>query len=959
MAAQPSAALLPASLRAEETGAAPDTEEADGKDPILQRLEQSTLPDQPGYPVDKIEFDLPGGRLVLEQGTLFRDRVDGTRSHELVFIGNGSLRVDAANEIERYQLRLHGGEDRLERRFNRAVLLFGGDQADDLLLGRAAAAAEQPGLATARSMYEAWVERGPRNSIATGVRPLLAALHDDAIARDYMAVWVHDGDADRDFYFRNDPWELETVEAGELFVPDKPKEGEIHPDRLDDDRFCNWMIWTRYGGGADRTEPGLRPKNHRLDLKLRGEKLEAEGSAEIEARANADGMRVVTATMASTMEITEARDGAGRELPTYSTGPYHFLVLPDPTIQDENWEFDLRFSGEPVRRRGGRQRQRSPSGWYPRLTGLYRSSFKARLEWPKEQTLLGAGTLVESGETEATLWEERVTETPMQWFSFEIGDFDVVHDEAGHIKIRLGVERTRHPLTDQERNEILAGLKGSILFYESIFGWLPINEITVAVVDGNFSQGLLSFITLARVAMTPTGERGLLAWDTRPDAEIRYETVAHEMAHQWWGNIVGWASYRDQWLSEALADYCAVQFMLKITRDRSDYLTARAGTWKGKLTRASNIGRPVYTLGPVTLGTRLAHNHGSDPYSALIYDKGSVVFTTLARQLGRDATWSMLGDLYEAVNNRLISTENFLGAFAHMSGADLDAFAERYIYGVDIPRIYYRYESAQQDGVWTIQGETEHLIGLQQNVRLVQQDRRWAVEHVAGESGDLSDLRLAIPFRVRLIDGNYQSGTVLVEGEQGRFSLQVAGEPVEFEFDPLDEVLANTVCLSCGEGRRHLQYARDLFAQGRFDAVPGAITEGAEAYAAAGDRTGELRAHVARARFRLDRGDIAGAMEQLKSLRKELEDAGFEQQRFEWLALEARIDLLRGARGSAMSRLTELSREVGNDGYFTSGDGEILAVLAAAAHDADRPELAADAARIATYFGADVAALGY
>ena len=31
-------------------------------------------------------------------------------------------------------------------------------------------------------------------------------------------------------------------------------------------------------------------------------------------------------------------------------------------------------------------------------------------------------------------------------------------------------------------------------------------------------------------------------------------TLAHEVAHQWWGHVVGWKSYRDQWMSESFAE---------------------------------------------------------------------------------------------------------------------------------------------------------------------------------------------------------------------------------------------------------------------------------------------------------------------------------------------------------------------------------------------------------------------
>jgi aminopeptidase N len=39
------------------------------------------------------------------------------------------------------------------------------------------------------------------------------------------------------------------------------------------------------------------------------------------------------------------------------------------------------------------------------------------------------------------------------------------------------------------------------------------------------------------------------------------EVTPHEVAHQWWGHIVGWASYHDQWISEGFSDFSASLFL--------------------------------------------------------------------------------------------------------------------------------------------------------------------------------------------------------------------------------------------------------------------------------------------------------------------------------------------------------------------------------------------------------------
>ena len=42
---------------------------------------------------------------------------------------------------------------------------------------------------------------------------------------------------------------------------------------------------------------------------------------------------------------------------------------------------------------------------------------------------------------------------------------------------------------------------------------------------------------------------------------LQQSIPAHETAHQWWGDLITWNSYRDQWFSEGLANYCALMML--------------------------------------------------------------------------------------------------------------------------------------------------------------------------------------------------------------------------------------------------------------------------------------------------------------------------------------------------------------------------------------------------------------
>src|SRR5205814_4741242 len=82
--------------------------------------------------------------------------------------------------------------------------------------------------------------------------------------------------------------------------------------------------------------------------------------------------------------------------------------------------------------------------------------------------------------------------------------------------------------------------------------------------------------------------------------------VAHETAHQWWGDLVTWRGYRDQWLMEGLANYSSL--MLLESEDPGKF-QAILNEYRSQLLSQSKEGVELGKAGPVTLGTRLSSSH--------------------------------------------------------------------------------------------------------------------------------------------------------------------------------------------------------------------------------------------------------------------------------------------------------------------------------------------------------------
>ena len=125
---------------------------------------------------------------------------------------------------------------------------------------------------------------------------------------------------------------------------------------------------------------------------------------------------------------------------------------------------------------------------------------------------------------------------------------------------------------------------------------------------------------------------------------MRKLVIAHETAHQWWGQLVDSASYRDQWWVEALANYSAL--MLLQSKDPSQFRLIMEKYRDDLLQK--NKSRLLLEDGPVTLGMRLSNSEFPSGYMAISYGRGTWLFHML-RYMLRDAERNQ--DLASGANN--------------------------------------------------------------------------------------------------------------------------------------------------------------------------------------------------------------------------------------------------------------------------------------------------------------------
>ena len=97
----------------------------------------------------------------------------------------------------------------------------------------------------------------------------------------------------------------------------------------------------------------------------------------------------------------------------------------------------------------------------------------------------------------------------------------------------------------------------AVEFYSARFGPYPYSSLELTQMPGRMSQGWPGLVFLSSFAFLTHDQAEDLSGSPLESA-LAGLTLPHETAHQWWGDLVGWRSYRDQWIVEATEFHAGV-----------------------------------------------------------------------------------------------------------------------------------------------------------------------------------------------------------------------------------------------------------------------------------------------------------------------------------------------------------------------------------------------------------------
>jgi hypothetical protein len=704
-------------------------------DPVYQQLrQQAKTAGEFGGPfatVNNLVLKRDAATFTLRSGEIYFAPTVNNRTVGAVFFGDGELTLTPPTEIEKHSLALFINQPTLSEPFDKLVFRFTDKTFDEIKSSaQAHMGTNGPQAGHAQDAYR-------DNQVL-----LRQTLHRNVELRTlvdlynlqrpgFFTVFI-DGKRYNKLIFQYDPLGIPRVSPEEVL--------------LSSYGLTDYGLWTafhradEYAKGTVSSDESHRLydiTHHDIDTVIRGAKLTCTDTLTI--RGIDPGARVLPFSLYPSLRVSHVRDEQGHDLnfvqENKNDDADFGVILPEPLEAAKTFKLIIEYAGSDalIDIGNGNYFLGPRSSWYPNNEGTAfgdRATFDTTYHYPKGKILIGTGTVTAAaapdtdGNGMLAKWSSGKNEVAVDAFNY--GDFkkkEVLDPTTGYNIEFYANEST--PFFMRRAEEVSSmntmGMAGSMLadaqnatrLYDVYFGKLPFNRLALTQQPaGNFGQAWPTLVYMPFTAFMDQTQRYMATGgNIRAATDNFFEYVApHEIAHQWWGHMVGWKSYHDQWMSEGFAEFSASLYIQYVMRDEKKYIEFW-NTQRDRITQVNRFtnGFKPYTVGPVTQGFRLSNGKTNAVYQFLVYPKGAYILHMLRMMMfdRKDADKSfmaMMQDFIKSHYNEDVSTEDFKKIVEkHMTkqmdldgNGRMDWFFKEWVYGTEMPS--YRFEYQLGDG---------------------------------------------------------------------------------------------------------------------------------------------------------------------------------------------------------------------------------------------------------------------
>ena len=705
-------------------------------DPTYQKLRNLALGGE-AVSVKDFIFKRDAATFHLNSGNVcFVTAVEG-KVTGAVFVGEGTMSLEPPIGIERSTLRLLTKEDEFSEKFSQLVMRFTDGTYEEIKkAGGTATAACDPELL--RSTQNAL-----RHNQELQINLDARILQDVGAAASggLFVAFIHG-----QRYNDKEIYAIDPHGAPPFLFDVAPEEVELLT--YDDKKLGVWAAFHlsdeyKQGTASGNQENGLvRIEHQQLDTTIeKNASLSGKATTTFVAREN--GVKVVPFDLFPTLRVQRVTSDNGQPLSFIQEAKnedaeFFSVILPKPLAAGEKFTIVTTYGGkDAISDEGnGNYFPKARNDWYPNTPeaafGSF-SNFDLTFRIPKGMKITATGSLVSEkneGDHEVSVWKSEVPQTVA---GFNFGNFNV--QETRITKPDYDVQSYANkepPIWVKNMQRAAEGANNLDVTHDYIGGRADVtlgNMSTIpmqkkALADGEISMELYTDyfgpIGFKRLAMTQqTACNFGQSWPTLVwlpicsffDNTIRHQlgldfgdrgywksVAPHEVAHQWWGNTVGFSSYRDQWMSEGFADMSASLFLQVVDKNPKRFIDF----WNDErelLTMKNSQGFRAIDAGPVTVGYRLSNSRtGMNLTRDLIYPKGAYILHMVRmmmwdKQTGDQNFKATMQDFVKTYAGRSATTEDFKAMvekhmtpeMAAFGGGRMDWFFNEFVYGTELP----------------------------------------------------------------------------------------------------------------------------------------------------------------------------------------------------------------------------------------------------------------------------------
>ncbi len=370
---------------------------------------------------------------------------------------------------------------------------------------------------------------------------------------------------------------------------------------------------------------------------------------------------------------------------------------------------------------------------------------------PQKYTAISNGVLVETKEEKAKgtrtfHWKQDVPHSSYLT-SLVVGEYSGIKEKVDNVELQYYVPKGR----EEDAKRSFEKTPKMVRFFSEYFGVRYPYPKYAQVVVSDFIFGGMENITATTLTENTLHDKRAHLDFTSDDL------VAHELAHQWWGDLLTCRDWSHAWLNEGFATYSETLFKEQdLGKDEAtSYQLQDLGDYFQE--DRERYRRPIVSK---------TYTEPAELFDRHLYEKGGLVLHALRYYLGDDLFQKGLGVYANTFREKTVETSDFRRAMEDATGKSLESFFDQWVYHAGHPEFKVGYD-------WDDNALMAKLIVSQTQV-------------AEGETPAVFHTPVDVSFT---LSKSVQTRRITITQRDETFHFSLAEKPKDVEFDPGNWIL--------------------------------------------------------------------------------------------------------------------------------------------------------------------------